>query len=166
MDTKSQSAFVRMFGDSKWYAGAVKKLAVFDLLLHKVSRGRMGLLTMAGFPNLMLTTTGRKTGARRSVCLLYVPRGDDYVVVASNMGQSEHPAWSANLLADPHADVLERGRTVQVNAQYVTGDSRAAIWRHVVASWPDYETYAERAGNRELRIFVLSKVAETGNRPA
>ena len=50
----------------------------------------------------MLTTTGRRSGQHRSVPLLYIPLGDEQiVVVASSGGMSSIPAWYLNLLADP-----------------------------------------------------------------
>lgn len=160
MSPRSQSIFVRLFGDKSWYVDVGKRLAVLDLLLQKKSGGRVSLLRMGGFPNLMLTTTGRRTGAARPVCLMYIPYGADYVVVGSNWGQPAHPDWSANLLATPHAEVLERRRRSKVHARYVTGPDRAEIWQLVLASWPDYADYSRRSGGREFRIFVLSKTSQ------
>lgn len=154
---QSDSAFVRLFGERPWYAQAVKKVAKVDLALQKISGGRFGMLRIAGFPNLLLTTTGRKTGRSRAVCLMYVPYGTDYIVVGSNIGQPTHPAWSANLIANPSATVTTDGKAFSVLARLVTGRDRDAVWGHVVNSWPDFATYAERAGSRELRVFVLSK---------
>jgi len=56
-------------------------------------------------PVLMLTTTGRRSGAPRTTPLLYAQDGEDLVIVGSNWGQQHHPAWSANLLAHPEAEV-------------------------------------------------------------
>ena len=41
----------------------------------------------------MLTTTGAKTGQQRVWPVLGVPDGDNLVVMASNWGQRQHPAW-------------------------------------------------------------------------
>ncbi len=59
---------------------------------------------------LILSTTGRRTGAKRSSALIYREYGDAYPLVASDGGARTHPAWYLNLQADP--DVM-----VQVRAE-------------------------------------------------
>ena len=47
---------------------------------------------------LLLTTTGRKSGEKRTTPLIYQLHGDDYLVVASN-GGGDPPGWFLNLQA-------------------------------------------------------------------
>jgi deazaflavin-dependent oxidoreductase (nitroreductase family) len=61
--------------------------------------------TMFGGPVLLLNTTGRKSGQRRTNPLLYVRDGEDFVVIASYGGAPKHPAWYLNLMATPDATV-------------------------------------------------------------
>ncbi len=56
---------------------------------------------LAGRQIILLTTTGAKTGQPRTSPLVYSRDGADYIVVASKGGAPTHPAWYANLLADP-----------------------------------------------------------------
>ncbi len=49
-------------------------------------------------PVLLLTTTGRKSGRRRTTPLVYLPDGDNMVVIASNGGSDRHPDWWLNLM--------------------------------------------------------------------
>ena len=56
-----------------------------------------------GVPLLLLTTTGKKSSQRRQTPLAYQREGDRLFLIGSNFGQSMHPAWSSNLLADPNA---------------------------------------------------------------
>ncbi|APA96742.1 F420H(2)-dependent quinone reductase [Nocardia seriolae] len=128
MGAERKSVVFEMFGDSDWFAGVGKKLAVADLFLQRRTGGRFGLLTLAKLPNIVLTTTGRKTGLPRHACLIYVPRGEDYVIVDSNWGQSRRPEWSANLLANPRAQILERGHRTEVHARHLTGTDRDEVW--------------------------------------
>ncbi len=52
--------------------------------------------------NLLLTTTGRRSGAARTVALCYIVDGANYVLFGSNGGRDRHPAWWLNLQAtDP-----------------------------------------------------------------
>ena len=55
-----------------------------------------------GFPALLLTTVGARTGLRRTVILGCLPDGEDaWLVVASNGGAATHPAWFLNMARDP-----------------------------------------------------------------
>lgn len=56
-----------------------------------------------GTNTLLLTTTGRKSGEKRTTPLIYGRRGDDVMIVASKGGADEPPAWYLNLDADPDA---------------------------------------------------------------
>jgi hypothetical protein len=49
---------------------------------------------------LLLTSTGRNSGAKRTAPLIYQRHGDDYLVVASN-GGGDPPGWLLNLQDDP-----------------------------------------------------------------
>ena len=60
---------------------------------------------MFGAPVLLLSTTGRKSGQRRTTPLVYTMDGDDFVLIASNGGAPKHPAWYLNLMANPDATV-------------------------------------------------------------
>jgi hypothetical protein len=46
-----------------------------------------------GMDTLLITTQGRKTGLRRRTALIYGRDGDSYIVVGSNGGKKNHPAW-------------------------------------------------------------------------
>jgi deazaflavin-dependent oxidoreductase (nitroreductase family) len=86
--------------------------------------------------------------------LVYLPDGDDVVVVGSNWGQAHHPAWSSNLLAQPRAVVEINGRRRAVLAKLVTDAERRRWWPRLLALYPPYQTYADRSG-RSVRVFVL-----------
>ena len=59
---------------------------------------------------LLLTTTGRKSGDKRTTPLLYGRRGDDVVLIASNGGAPAHPPWYLNLKAAPRSKCRSRAR--------------------------------------------------------
>jgi deazaflavin-dependent oxidoreductase (nitroreductase family) len=110
-----------------------------------------------GLPTLLITTTGRRSGQPRTQPLLYVTDGDALVVVGSNWGQQYHPAWSANLLADPSATVNVDGEDIPVRASLVDGAERDRLWRLLREKWPAYRAYEQRAADREIRIFRLER---------
>jgi deazaflavin-dependent oxidoreductase (nitroreductase family) len=86
--------------------------------LIRLSRGRIrrSFLFTGGMPILVLTTTGRKSGQRRSTPVGYLKHGDAFAVLASNAGNDRSPAWWLNLQADPGAEVLAEGARIPVTA--------------------------------------------------
>lgn len=150
------TTLARSLGKRQWFSEAGKKMVPMDLAVQQRTGGRISLLRMMGLPSFALTVTGRKSGQARTVPLLYVPHGDDYIIVGSNWGQQHHPAWTANLRANPDATIRTGGKDVPVHARQVTGEERGNIWRKVTETWPAYDEYARRADGREIRVFLLS----------
>ena len=112
-----------------------------------------------GVPSLMLTTTGHRSGELRQAPLACLPDDDGtFLVVGSNFGRERHPAWTANLLADPKATVGYQRRTIPVVASMLDDEQRAAIWDRLVDVFPNFDEYEDRSG-RALRVFRLTPVA-------
>ncbi len=105
-------------------------------------------------PVLLLTTTGRKSGRRRTTPLVYLPDGDNMVVIASNGGSDRHPDWWLNLSADPKAEVQVRHDTKAVVAEKAEGDERKRLWGEVVELYRGYDEY-QRGTSREIPVVVL-----------
>jgi deazaflavin-dependent oxidoreductase (nitroreductase family) len=147
---------IRRIGGARWFAWlGAHVLTRLDKLLFPRFHGRLVSAGPPILPLLLLTTTGRKSGRCLSTPLLYLPDGENLVVVASNWGQRQHPNWSSNLLAKPRATVEVNARKGPVSARLVTPEERARLWPKLLEEFPPYQTYANRSG-RELRIFVLS----------
>jgi deazaflavin-dependent oxidoreductase (nitroreductase family) len=125
------------------------------------SRGRMpisGLLV----PSLTLRSVGAKSGQVRDAELMYTPDGAGCALVAgTNFAGARHPAWSANLLAHPEAEIIVRGRRLAVVAELIQGADRESAWRRIDAQWPNYRSY-ERESGRTVRLFRLRPVRELG----
>ncbi|MBX3069468.1 MAG: nitroreductase family deazaflavin-dependent oxidoreductase [Thermomicrobiales bacterium] len=51
---------------------------------------------------MKLTTTGRRSGLPRTICISFMPHEDGYVIF-SGFGVGSN--WYQNLLADPHVDI-------------------------------------------------------------
>ncbi len=79
-----------------------------------------------------------------------------WVLIGSNFGRPGHPAWTANLLAHPDAEISWRGRDVAVRARLLRGAEREAVWAAVVRFWPPYARYQARV-EREIRLFRLER---------
>ena len=149
------TATARRLGRTRWFARLGRATAGIDRRLQKSTQGRWSTLGRTRLPQLILTTTGRRSGEPREAVLLYAVDGDGWVLIGSNWGQEHHPAWSGNLLADPHATVTVAGVTTPVVATLVDDDERARLLPALLAVWPGYADYAERAG-RQLRVFRLA----------
>lgn len=153
------SAYTRLvqrLGHRRWFAAVAARLAPVDGRVQRWTRGRWSLIGRHRLPSLLLTTTGRRSGLPRTQPLLYARDGADFVVTGSNFGQQQHPAWTANLLADPEATVTVDGTPVQVRAVPVDGQERERLWNLLVATWPAYTTYRQRAAGRQIRVFRLT----------
>ena len=150
------TSLLRRLGRSRWFARAGRATSGLDRRLQKATRGRLSILGKPTLPHLILTTTGRTTGEPREALLLYAVDGDGWVLIGSNWGQERHPAWSGNLLAEPHATVTIAGVSTPVKASLATADERDRLLPALLAVWPAYEAYAARASDRELRVFRLA----------
>jgi deazaflavin-dependent oxidoreductase (nitroreductase family) len=142
-------------GKSRAFAALGRVLVPMDRVLLRATKGKIGVGAAAGIRTLLLTTVGQRSGVPREVPLVYVRHGKGMLVMGSNWGGENHPAWTGNLLATPDATATMDGRTVPVRGRLLDGDERAEAWVDIVAYWPAYNTYATRAGQREIRVFLL-----------
>lgn len=108
-----------------------------------------------GVRNLVIATTGRRTGQPRRTALIYGTSGDDYVVVASRGGSDHHPAWLLNLLAEPTVGVQVGPRRFTALARLATPAERAPLWAQMAGIFPLYDEYAA-ATTREIPLVLLA----------
>ena len=105
---------------------------------------------------LLLTTTGRRSGERRTTPLIHRTDGDRYVVVASKGGSPEHPDWFENLAADPDVEIQVKGERFAVEPSIAVGEERERLWELMAEVWPDYDDYAART-EREIPVVILTR---------
>jgi deazaflavin-dependent oxidoreductase (nitroreductase family) len=150
-------ALARRIAQKRWVMRAAPVVLRLERFVRRVSRGRRGVLDLAGLPSIEITVAGRKTGIPRTTSLLYVPRGDDFLIVGSNWGSPKHPVWSANLRAASTATARLKGEAFEVTVSEVTGVDRKRAWDLAVEFWPGYEMEYELSGGRAFRIFELHR---------
>jgi deazaflavin-dependent oxidoreductase (nitroreductase family) len=121
--------------------------------LYRATDGRVGGRFLGG-PVLLLNTTGRKSGQRRTTPLLYVIDGEDFVIIASNGGAPKHPAWYLNLKANPDATVEIEGRETRVRAEEASPEDKGRLWQKMVEMYSGYDGY-QRKAEREIPLLVL-----------
>jgi deazaflavin-dependent oxidoreductase (nitroreductase family) len=133
----------------------IRAMVPFDQRVLKATNGKYTLFGPISMRELLLTTTGRKTGRPRRSALSFLRDGDRLLILGSNFGDDKHPAWSSNLLADPAATAAIGGTEVPVTAELVTGDDREQGLQRFF-EYPMYRAYRRRT-DRELRLFALTR---------
>ncbi len=137
-------------------ATAQKVATTLHSAVFRRTNGRFGG-TLAGGPVLLLITTGRKTGQRRTTPLLYLRDGDDYVIVASNGGTPKDPTWCLNLEANPESKIEVGERTIPVRAERASPEEKARLWPSLVEMYSGYASY-QRTTDRDIPVIVLHPV--------
>ncbi|MEU3726339.1 nitroreductase/quinone reductase family protein [Streptomyces sp. NPDC031705] len=113
---------------------------------------------------LLLTTTGAKSGAPHTTPLGYVRHAGELLVVGSNLGAPQHPAWYHNLLARPQVEVELGADTFEALAVPAEGEQRVELFGEVVRAVPGYADY--QAGTaRALPVVRLLPAEPDGWRP-
>jgi deazaflavin-dependent oxidoreductase (nitroreductase family) len=130
-----------------------KYLGALHRVLYRVSGGRFGGRVW-DLPVVLLTTTGRKSGKKRTVPLCSLRDGEDLVVIASYGGLDQPPAWWLNLEANPNAELLSGRIHRAVTAHNATPEERTRLWHEVTARAPGYLEY-ERRTAREIPVVIL-----------
>ncbi len=125
--------------------------------LYKRTDGLLGH-RMIGVPTLLLRTTGRRSGARRTNALVYARDRDNYLVVASNGGADRPPAWLHNLRAQPDVEIQigrERRRaTARVVEPSDPGYER--LWKLVNDNNHDRYTAYQKKTTRPIPVIAIT----------
>lgn len=133
----------------------------FHRAVSRLTGGRT-LLDSAAQPMLMLITRGARTGRTRETPLAAVPLEEGrFLVVGSNFARERHPDWTANLLANPDAEIVHSGKRRPVQARLLQGDERERRWQTAVGWFPGWNDYVT-VTDREFRLFELEPVAGAG----
>ncbi len=125
--------------------------------VYRASGGRL-LGRVAGMPVLLLVTTGRRSGRRRTTPLTYFHDGHDLVLVGSFGGSDLPPGWLLNLRAEPHAVVHVGARRIDVRAREATAAEHERLWPQITGVHPGYARYQRRTARR-IPIVLLTPPA-------
>ena len=131
-----------------------------NIPLYRISRGRLGA-RIGRAPVLLLITTGRRSGQKRTAPLVYLPDGESMIVIGSNAGNHRVPAWALNLKADPEAEVEIRHRRLPVRARVAEGTEREDLWRRCNDQYAGFDDYEART-DRDIAVFVLEPAGAGG----
>ena len=121
---------------------------------------RANTLRDTGWPIVIFTTRGNRSGKVRKTPVMRVEHDGEYALVASKGGAPENPVWFYNLRAYPDDVVLQDGpEPFDVVVRQVSGEERATWWVRAVAAYPHYAEYQERT-DREIPVFVARRKSE------
>ena len=126
------------------------------ILVFRLSGGR--LLGTFDLPILLLTTTGRRSGKRRTVPLLYLEDRGTLLVIASNNGAPNNPGWYHNLVANPTVEVETRAGRRSMRAEPLIGAERRHRFERIKTAADRYERYQSRT-DRELPVVALRELS-------
>jgi deazaflavin-dependent oxidoreductase (nitroreductase family) len=124
------------------------------------SRGEQSISKRAGFPVILLTTRGAKTGETRTVPIGGFADGENAWLVAATLGGSaRHPAWFLNMAKHPDDIWLEVGtERFKVRGDSLEGTERVEALARIAKVAARYGEYQEKT-DREIPIVRLTREA-------
>jgi deazaflavin-dependent oxidoreductase (nitroreductase family) len=123
----------------------------------KEFRANDGVVTQLGFPILLLTTTGARTGRSTTTPLGFSVDNGRVFVVASNGGAPTNPAWFRNLRSTPAVTVELGGKSYPAQALVLEGAERDRLYALIYAQAPTLAGHEKRT-DRIFPTVVLDGV--------
>lgn len=124
--------------------------------VYRETGGEQGYI-WNGVTTLLLTFTGRKSGLKRTIPIIFTQVGDACVIIASKGGWPEHPQWYRNLLEDPNVELQVKDKVFKARARTAGSPEREELWAKCVANWPNFAVYQART-ERQIPVVVLDPV--------
>ncbi|GMU55800.1 MAG: hypothetical protein AMXMBFR33_49460 [Candidatus Xenobia bacterium] len=137
----------------------LRLMTASHVLLYRLSQGVVGGL-VAGVPNLLLTTVGRKSGKRFTSPLFFMPYGTSFAVVASYGGSPVEPGWWKNLKHSGHGWVQVGPHLFPVTPEQASPEVKAGLWKAFVQLYPGYDAYQART-ERVIPVVLLHPISAT-----
>ncbi len=106
-------------------------------------------------PTLLLETTGRKSGQKRLLPLIYGTTGGEVVIVASKGGADVHPAWYLNIKDSRDVSFQVATQAFRGTWREPQGAERKQVWDFMERLYPPYKDY-QAATRREIPLIMLS----------
>ena len=135
----------------------MKVIGVVHTSLYKMSGGRLAR-KMRGSEVVLLTTTGRKSGKKRTSPLFGLADGDNWTLIASQGGHHEHPNWYLNLRDNPEVELQVGSKTMRMRAETAVGGERDRLWSKMGLMYDGYNDY-QKLTRRVIPVVVLKPVA-------
>src|SRR5260370_9154477 len=139
------------------FEGALMKIAkpFADMQVSRYRRATDATAPMMmGFPTVLLTTVGARSGSERTHVLGGFADGDEaWLVMASKGGAPTHPAWFINLAKSPDKICRQvANRMLRLVAKLLKGKERGGALARIAAVAPPYRVYQKRTERESPRI--------------
>jgi F420H(2)-dependent quinone reductase len=135
------------------YAPGRAKAARRQAELYEASNGAEAA-DLGGYPVVVLTSIGAKTGKLRKTALMRVEHDGRYGLLASPDTSPRRPDWYYNVKANPVVELQDRAVRREYLAREAHGAERDAWWRRAVETFPPFERYQARKPG-PIPIIVL-----------
>ena len=122
--------------------------------LIESSGGTEGTKHPEGYPVIVVTTLGAKSGKIRKSALMRVEHEGKYAIVASMGGAPTNPTWYNNVLTNPQVELQDGPDKRDYTARLAEGEEREIWWERSVAAFPPYAEYQTRT-DRQIPVFIL-----------
>ncbi len=125
---------------------------------YELSGGTRGnTLGDTGWPVIIVTMRGHRSGKVRKIAVMRVEHGGEYAIVASKGGTPENPEWYHNLAASPTEVMIQDGPApFDVAVRELSGDERAVWWERAVAAYPPYAEYQTKT-SRQIPVLLATR---------
>jgi deazaflavin-dependent oxidoreductase (nitroreductase family) len=110
-----------------------------------------------GYPIVVITSVGAKSGHLRKNPVMRVERDGIYVAIASKGGADEHPEWYHNFVAHPEVELQDGAVRKTYRVELAEGAERDDLWQLAVETWPTYASYQKKT-EREIPVFKLTPI--------
>ena len=131
----------------------MKTIGAIHRSLYQLTNGMIGA-NLGGRSMVLLTTTGRKSGKQRTTPIQYMKDGEYIIIVASNGGNVNHPAWWHNISANPDVTVQIGKKKMLARAESADDEERARLWPLLVDINPDYQAFDEET-ERTIPVVIV-----------
>ena len=111
-----------------------------------------------GLPVIIVTHTGRNSGAIRKTPLMTVKDGENYILVGSMGGAPKNPVWVYNLRDNPTITIRDETVVKEYRTREISdADERARAWQLSVDAYPPYADYQQKT-DRVIPVFVAEPI--------
>jgi deazaflavin-dependent oxidoreductase (nitroreductase family) len=135
---------------AKWVRDQVEQFEASD-------GAEANTLLDTGYPIVVITSVGAKSGNLRKNPVMRVERDGIYVAIASKGGADDQPEWYYNFVENPEVDLQDGAVKKTYRAEVVEGEERADLWQLSVDTWPTYAEYQKKT-DRQIPVFKLTPI--------
>ena len=127
-----------------------------DPTLIRFTGGRLS--TVTPFPALLLSHAGAITGVTRTTPIVYFTDAGRIIVIASNFGAPNNPAWYHNIKSNPEVTLLGRGFRGPFLAEEVVGPERDRLFQFAAGASSPYGHYQQSAAARSIAVIAFRPI--------